>query len=108
MLFGVVAFLTWLAQYYAGSITAKLGGGRRYSVLGALGGALIGVFLFPPVGLVVGAFAGAVLGALYEGRDTKAALTIGLTATIGVLGAVMLQLVIGISMIIAFFLALLL
>jgi uncharacterized protein YqgC (DUF456 family) len=76
-------------------------------VLGAALGALVGLF-FPPLGWVLGPFAGAVLGELTVKRDFESAQRAGFGATLGLLlgGAAKLALgclMIGIFLAVRFF-----
>jgi uncharacterized protein YqgC (DUF456 family) len=62
----------------------KRWGGSRAGVVGAMVGLLAGLF-FLPIGIVVGPFAGAVVGEMLSGRDTNAALRSGVGSFIGFL-----------------------
>jgi len=61
--------------------TKKLGGSRA-GVIGSAIGLLVGLF-FPPVGIIVGPFAGAVVGELITGRNKSVALRSGLGSFVG-------------------------
>ena len=64
-------------------------GGSRAGVIGSVIGLLIGLF-FAPLGIIVGPFAGAVVGELIAGRDGDSALRAGFGSFAGfILGAVM-------------------
>jgi len=64
-------------------------GGSRAGTVGAMIGLLLGLF-FAPVGIIVGPFAGAVVGELIAGRDTSVALRSGFGSLMGfIMGAVM-------------------
>ena len=64
-------------------------GGSRAGTVGAILGLLIGLF-FPPVGIIVGPFAGAVACELITGSKMKAALRSGFGSFVGfILGAAM-------------------
>jgi len=64
-------------------------GGSRAGVIGSVIGLLIGLF-FVPLGIIVGPFAGAVVGELIAGRDRDAALRAGFGSFVGfILGSVM-------------------
>lgn len=102
---GVVALLASLASYFAGAVGAKVSGGSRRAVGGSLLGSVVGMVLLGPLGLPVGTFVGALLGALTEGRSLKKATLTARHAVIGLLSATLIQFVIGVSLIITFFLA---
>lgn len=101
---GVVALLASLASYFAGAITAKATGASRHAVAGALIGGVLGIFA-GPLGIPIGTFLGALLGALSDGRSLKKSVQTARHAMIGMLSAVVLQFIIGLSLILTFFLA---
>lgn len=102
---GLVALVASLASFFAGAVGARVSGGSRRAVGGSLLGSLAGILLLGPLGLPVGTFVGVLLGALSDGRSlTKATLT-ARHAVMGLLSAALIQFVIGVSLIITFFLA---
>ena len=72
----VVTVVITVADYLLPIWGTKKWGGSRAGAIGAVIGLLAGLF-FPPVGIIVGPFAGAVLGELIAGRDTDTALRSG-------------------------------
>ena len=106
IIIGILTLIAWLADYYGGAVAARLGGGGKWAAAGSILGLICGLIIAGPVGLFVGAFIGALLGALYEGKDTQRAGTIALLSVVGTLGATVVQLLLGIAIILAFFLAL--
>jgi len=108
VVFGVIALLAWLTTFYAGAIGAKVSGGGRYAAGGTLVGAIGGLLLVGPPGLLAGAFLGALAGATYEGRSPGQASRIAVLSLAGTLSAALIQLLLAVSMIIAFGLALVL
>ncbi len=90
----VVAGLTLLAllvDYVAGLIGARRFGASRAGVWGSVVGALLGLFLLPPFGFLIGALAGAVGGELLSGRAPREALRAGFGVFVGTLGGMVTQ-----------------
>lgn len=68
-----------VVDYLLPGYLTRLFGGSRASVIGATVGVFAGFFLFPPAGIVVCPFLGAVLGELlHDSRDTTRALKAGI------------------------------
>lgn len=59
--------LAYLLEYAGGALGAKKFGGSAWAVVGALVGAVVGLFFGPP-GLVIGPILGAVAGELLKTR----------------------------------------
>lgn len=64
-------------------ITARAGGSSRYGIIGASIGLLAGIFFFPPFGIVLGAFTGALAGEYYGQRSKSAAFKAGVATIVG-------------------------
>ncbi len=84
---GVLALLSYAVDFAAGAFGAKRFGASRRGMVGAALGALVGLFFGLP-GVLVGPFAGAVLGELSGQRRLDEAGRAGVGASLGlVLGA---------------------
>ncbi len=83
-LLGAIAALTIAVDFAATALGAKKFGASPRAVLGAVVGGIAGMF-FPPIGLVLGPFAGAVLAELSQQRDFESAQRAGFGATLGFL-----------------------
>ena len=79
VLLAVLAALTYAADFVAGAFGAKRFGASPRAVTGALIGGLVGLFFGIP-GILLGPFAGAVIGELSVRRDVKAAARAGIGA----------------------------
>jgi len=103
----VVAAAALLMHYYASALGARAAGGGRLATTGAVIGALGGLLMIGPLGLLAGSFVGALAGAVLDGRRLTAAPRIALAAVVGAVGGLLVQFVIGAGLILAFVLALL-
>ena len=78
IVFGVLTLFVSVLDYILPAYMTKKFGGSKAGERGAMAGVLAG-FIFGPVGIIVGPFAGAVLGELiYDGSDKRRALRSGL------------------------------
>jgi uncharacterized protein YqgC (DUF456 family) len=95
---GVLAALTFVADFAAGAFGAKRYGASGRAVLGATIGAVVGIF-FGLIGVLLGPFVGAVIGELSVRRDLEAASRAGVGATIGLAIGTAAKLALGFAMI---------
>jgi hypothetical protein len=83
-----IAALAFALDYVAGAMGARRFGGSRWAVVGALLGAVAGLFLVP-YGLILGPLAGAVAGEMARGGRFRESLKTGVGTLVGmVAGAV--------------------
>jgi len=68
---GITVFLT-VMDYILPSLLARRFGGSRAAAIGSFIGLVIGLFIFPPWGMIAGTFLGALAGELIHNRDNKA------------------------------------
>jgi len=80
----IIMVLITISDYILPMWCAKKWGGSKAGAIGAVLGLLIGLF-FPPIGIIVGPFLGAVGCELIAGRDTKTSLRSGFGSFIGFL-----------------------
>lgn len=81
-----VNFIFWLAvlvvfvtvlDYFLQIYGVKKAGGGKYAIRGSLVGVLLGIFFFPPFGILVGAFVGAYIGAKIEANSNEVKIAFG-------------------------------
>lgn len=74
-----VTIAVTVADFYLPAWMARKAGGSRAGAIGATVGIFAGFFFFPPVGILLGPFAGAVLGELlHDKQDVSKAFRVGL------------------------------
>lgn len=85
---GVFALLVTVLDYGVGILGAKKFGASKWGLIGSIAGMLIGLFLFPPFGMLLGAILGAMGGEMLGGKKGRAALRAGWGVLMGnLLGA---------------------
>ena len=82
----IIALAVTLLDYVIPMWGTKKFGGTKMGVRGATIGLIVGIFFFPPIGLILGPFVGAMIGELMQNSDdfTKA-LKSGMGSLIGFL-----------------------
>ncbi len=73
---GITIVLTFL-DYILPIMGAKVYKASSYGILGSIIGMILGILFFPPFGMILGLFVGAVLGELIAGKKEWEALKIG-------------------------------
>lgn len=82
VMLGIVTLLTIVFDYFLPAWLTKQFGGSKLGVIGSILGLIVGLF-FPPAGIIIGPFIGAVAGELYKTKDTRSALKSGIGSFIG-------------------------
>jgi len=97
-----VALAILILDYIIPAVGTKKFGGSKHGVYGTTIGLIIGLF-FPPLGLIIGPFAGAFVGELiYDSKDTNRALKASIGAFLGFVTSTMMKFTIGIIFFVLF------
>ncbi len=89
---GVTIFVTVLDYIVPVWGTRKYGGTKK-GVWGSIIGLIAGIFFFPPIGIIVGPFAGAIIGEMMAGKNSNDAFRAGFVSFIGLLAGTLLKLI---------------
>lgn len=88
-----VTVLTLVLDYVLPISGARKYGSTKWGTWGAVLGMVLGVFLFPPFGLILGAFSGAIIGELLAGKKNREAIRAGWGIFVGYFISMLLKLV---------------
>ena len=98
ILWGTVAVVVTILDYIVPIWGTKKFGGTKAGMWGAGIGLVIGIFFFPPIGIIVGPFAGAVIGEAIKGKKAGEAFKAGFGSFLGLLVGIILKLAVSITM----------
>ena len=107
IILGILTVIVQALDYMLPAVGAKKFGASKYGFWGAVIGMLFGIIFFPPFGIIVGAFLGAISGELIAGKETSNALKAGWGVFVGVMIGMLLKLILAGVMTFYFFKALL-
>ena len=95
---GCVTILVTVLDYAVPIWGTKKFGGSKSGMWGAGIGLVVGLFFLPPIGMIVGPFAGAIIGETLTGKNASASFRAGLGSFLGFLAGVGLKLAASIVM----------
>lgn len=91
ILYAAFTLLIVVVDYVIPAYWVKKSGGTKWGSNGSIIGMLVGVFFFPPLGMLVGTFLGAVIGEVLAGKDNTAAFKSGIATFFGFLAGTFLK-----------------
>lgn len=97
-----IALLSMLVDYISTYLGAKYFNSSKKGVWGAVLGGVAGIFVFPPFGIIIGPWLGAVLGEKLQGNDWPRAWHSGLGAVVGLFSGIAFKIILGTAMLISF------
>ena len=77
ILWAIITIVVTVLDYLLPIMGAKVYKASRFGIWGSIIGMIIGILFFPPFGMILGLFVGAVLGELIAGKKEWQALKIG-------------------------------
>lgn len=105
--FAILTIAVSLGDYFLPLLGAKRYSTSKYGIWGAILGMMAGIIFFPPFGMILGIFIGAIVGELIAGKENSMALKAGLATFIGSMTAVLIKLSLSVVMAFYFFIYLL-
>lgn len=93
MIWLTVTIVVTLLDYVVPVWGTRKYGGSRQGVWGSIIGLLAGLFFFPPIGIIIGPFAGAILGEMVAGKNSNDAFRAGFGSFVGLMAGTLLKLI---------------
>lgn len=103
VVFALIAVAVTILDYFVPIWGTKRYGGTKYGSWGATVGVVLGIFLFPPLGIIILPFVGAVVGESIKGTDFNASLRAGFGSFVGFLMGTGIKLIAALVMAYYFF-----
>jgi uncharacterized protein YqgC (DUF456 family) len=94
LIFGIITLAVTLLDYLLPIWGAKVYKASKYGIWGSVIGMIVGIFFFPPWGMIAGILIGAVLGELLAGKESSAAVKIGIVTFIASIIMIVTKLII--------------
>lgn len=98
---GVVVVITITLDSFIPAEGARRMGGSKMGIYGALIGAVLGLFFFPPAGIIFGPIVGAFIGEMMAGNKSGSALKAAMGSFVGYLVATGMK--VGVAVILAYY-----
>jgi len=89
----VLTVAVTVLDYVVPAAGAKKFGASRTGFWGAIFGMILGILFMPPLGMIMGAFLGAIGGEIWAGKQTSDALRAGWGVFLGVMAGMLLKLI---------------
>jgi len=91
-----IAIIVYVLDYIIPALGTKKYGGSKYGIYGTTIGLILGLIFFPPFGIIIGPFVGALVGELmYDSNDSRRALRAAVGSFIGFLFSTGLKFIVG-------------
>jgi len=97
-----LAVLSLFVDYLSTYMGATYFDSSKRGLWGAVLGSLAGLFIFPPLGLLICPWLGAIIGELTQGNDLQKALRSGLGVVIGLFSGIAFKVVLATGMLVSF------
>lgn len=99
----LIVIVLFVADYIVGAYGTKKFGGTKLTVILSTIGLIIGPFVIPAFGLILGPLIGAILGELISGKDFQQSLKAAWGTMLGLFTSMVVKIILQIAMIVIFF-----
>lgn len=103
IIWALVVLVVTVLDYVIPPLATKKLGGSRKGVIGSTVGIIAGLFIFPPWGIIIFPFLGALIGEMLSGQEQKLALKAAMGSFLGFITGVLLKLVVTVMIAYYFF-----
>lgn len=103
VIYGVATLVIFIADLIMPAGAAKAFGASKLGTWGATIGVVAGIFLFPPLGLIIFPFVGALLGEILQGKETRLAMRAAWGSFLGFILGIVIKLILCLVMAFYFF-----
>lgn len=98
----IIVVVLFVADYAVNAWGVKKFGGSKASVWGSTIGIIIGPFVIPAFGLILGPLLGAIIGELSAGSNFNKSVMVGLGALVGLFSSMVVKFILQLGMIVLF------
>ena len=91
IVWAILVIVVQVLDYFTPLIGTKYGGGSKWGNRGCIAWTIVGMFVFPPWGIIFGPLVGAIIGELLGGKLTREAIKAGMGAFLGFLVGVVIK-----------------
>jgi len=95
-IWAVITIGVTVLDYIVPAYGTKKFGGSRHGMWGSIIGLFFGLFFFPPFGIIIGPFAGAVIGEMITGKEFNNALRSGFGSFLGFIAGTIMKLAVSV------------
>lgn len=94
IVFGIITLITMILDNVIPAVAAKSKGATKNGLIGAGIGTFVGIFIFPPFGIIIGILIGSIIGEIISRQEFNKALEVGVWSFIGFLISTLLKIII--------------
>lgn len=103
LIWALVVVVVQILDYYVPIWGTKKFGGGKKGAWGSALGVIAGIFIFPPWGIIIFPFVGAVVGELFDNKESSVAIKAGFGAFLGFVAGTLMKLVVALILSFYFF-----